>query len=245
MSLPKNSKKYSKKTRRTFRKKKSTALTRATNRGTMVYRGQPGIADRALLKLRYRDNYTLSSSTVPFVQRAWRLNSIYDPDFTGSGHQPLCYDQWQVFYKNYRVYKTDIIYSIVNETQRAVQMGFVIQPDDSGVSGDDASFEQPHVFTKILGGQEGQNRSVIKRTIHHPRIIGQTSIQYRSNENTYAAFGTNPNTNVFGILFCQAVDGASLPDVSVTVQMIFHVELFGRKDQALSNTDGLQDRGSD
>lgn len=214
-------------------------MTRMRNPGTMVYKGQPGIADRALIKLRYRDNYTLTTAGPgAFVQRAWRLNSIYDPDFTGTGHQPLCYDQWQVFYKNYRVYKTEVTYSLANEENEAVQIGFVVQPDDSGVSGDDASFEQPHVYSKILGSEQGQNRAIIKRTIHHPRIIGQTSLQYKANENTYSAFGTNPNTSVFGVLFANSIDNSTLPNVAVNVTMVFHVELFGRKEQALSNTDG-------
>jgi len=226
--------------RKPYRKSK---ITRMVGRGTMVYKGQPGIADRALIKLRYRDNYILTA-TQPntFAQRVWRLNSIYDPDYTGTGHQPLCYDQWQVFYKNYRVYKTDVIISLCNEETNAVQVGFVTQPDDTAITADDSAFEQPHVYSRILGAESGQNRAIIKRTIHHPRMIGQTSQQFKSNENTYAAFGVNPNTNVFGILFADSIDNSMTPNVSVNVQLIFHVELFGRKEQALSNTNGAVDR---
>lgn len=212
------------------------------NRGVMVYKGQPGIADRALIKLKYRDNYTLTTAIGGFAQRAWRLNSIYDPDFTGTGHQPLCYDQWQVFYKNYRVYKVDLTISLANQEDEGTQVGFVIQPDDSAVTADDSAFEQPHVYSKVLGGAAGQNRSIIKRTIHMPRMIGQTSTQYRSNENTYAAFGVNPNTNVFGVLMASTIDGITVPNVAVNISMVFHVELFGRKEQALSNTNGAVDR---
>lgn len=231
-----------------YRKKKyirrpKMKLNRMVNRGTLVYKGQPGIADRALIKLKYRDNYTLTvAAPGVFAQRCWRLNSIYDPDFTGLGHQPLCYDQWQVFYKNYRVYRTDVVLSITNQEIEGTQLGFVVQPDDSSVTADDSSFEQPHTYTKIVAGSQGQNRTVIKRSIHHPRIIGQTSVQYRSNENTYAAFGVNPNTNVFGILMASTLDGSSVPNLAVNVQMVFHVELFGRKEQALSNTNGAVSR---
>lgn len=224
--------------RKSYRKRKTTALTRMVNRGTLVYKGQTGIADRALIKLKYRDNYVLTDTVLPDAQRTWRLNSIYDPDFTGSGHQPLGFDQWQVFYKNYRVYKTDVILSITNQESIGTQVGFVVQPDDSNVAYDDSCFEQPHVYSKILGGAAGQNRCVIKRTVHHPRIIGQTSQQYRANENTYAAFTTNPNTNVFGIIMASSLDGSTRPNININVQLIFHVELFGRKELTLSNTQG-------
>ncbi len=54
--------------------------------------------------------------TLPYVQRfaisvvsgavnfqQFRVNSAYDPDYTGTGHQPLGFDQWAQFYNHYVV----------------------------------------------------------------------------------------------------------------------------------------------
>lgn len=208
----------------------------APGRGTLRYKGQPGIADRAVIKLRYRDNYVFTAPAGNyFTQRAWLLNSIYDPDNTGIGHQPLTYDQWSLFYRSYRVFKADVTIQLANQESEAVQMGWTVQPLDNAVFASDSAFEQPHTFTKILGGINGQNRTIIKRTVYMPRMIGQTPTQYKSNEDVSAVFGFNPIHTVYGILFGESIDGITVPNVSVNMDIVFHVELFDRKEMPISD----------
>lgn len=45
--------------------------------------------------------FTATAATPNDVK--FRLNSIYDPDLTGSGHQPQSHDQWALMYNRYRV----------------------------------------------------------------------------------------------------------------------------------------------
>lgn len=52
----------------------------------------------------YTDNLTNRTGT----EVAFRLNSLYDPNFTGTGHQPLGFDQYAALYNYYRVYKVDV-----------------------------------------------------------------------------------------------------------------------------------------
>lgn len=54
------------------------------------------------IKLRYVDNYLLAPS-VNYVTRIWRVNDLYDPDYTGGGHQSLYRDQYFTIYKWGRV----------------------------------------------------------------------------------------------------------------------------------------------
>lgn len=53
-------------------------------------------------RLTFCDTKTISPSTSAAYQ-VYRLASIYDPDFTGVGHQPAFHDQWAALYKHYRV----------------------------------------------------------------------------------------------------------------------------------------------
>lgn len=43
------------------------------------------------------------TSTAGIAYNTFRSNSIYDPDYTGGGHQPRSHDQWATYYKYYRV----------------------------------------------------------------------------------------------------------------------------------------------
>lgn len=56
--------------------------------------------------LRYVDDYTLTSTTGSLASQQWIVNSLYDPDYTGVGHQPRFFDQLCASagpYQKYRV----------------------------------------------------------------------------------------------------------------------------------------------
>ncbi len=38
----------------------------------------------------------------------WNLNSLYDPDQTGTGHQPMGFDSWATLYSRYMVESADV-----------------------------------------------------------------------------------------------------------------------------------------
>ena len=62
-----------------------------------------GFAARKLVKLRYVQNFTLDATAlVPAIQQ-FRANSVYDPDKTGTGHQPSNYDKLSTIYDRYTV----------------------------------------------------------------------------------------------------------------------------------------------
>lgn len=52
--------------------------------------------------LTYVDTKTIAPDTGA-AKHVFRLNSIYDPDQDGVGHQPAFHDQWADFYSKYRV----------------------------------------------------------------------------------------------------------------------------------------------
>lgn len=71
---------------------------------------------------RYVQQVLLSAENITGLtgsEYAWRLNSLYDPDFTGVGHQPLGFDQMVLFYNNYTVYKVNMTVKIMHSTGTA------------------------------------------------------------------------------------------------------------------------------
>jgi hypothetical protein len=46
----------------------------------------------------------------------FRMNSLFDPDFTGTGGQPTDFDQWMALYTRYRVLSCHIDIDVVNVT---------------------------------------------------------------------------------------------------------------------------------
>jgi len=69
-----------------------------------------------MVKLTYADQIRLDP-TVGGVPKTYvfRANSLFDPDYSFTGHQPLYYDQYSAIYKAYKVYGSKITITGAND----------------------------------------------------------------------------------------------------------------------------------
>lgn len=102
-------------------------------------------------------------------------NSIFDPDKNPGilSNQPLGYDQWSPFYKNYIVYHSRIKVSVLNSTPNMIRM--CIRPRDRAPSVT-ASFDWcrtlPYSVTKVVDGR-GAATAHISNSISTKLFAGQ------------------------------------------------------------------------
>lgn len=52
---------------------------------------------------RYIQSNVSTAATGSLAQYQFRANSLFDPDLTGTGHQPYGFDQWKTYYATYMV----------------------------------------------------------------------------------------------------------------------------------------------
>ena len=89
------------------------AYRRKTTRGRMFKRRSNKVSrfraplgnfpNTKTVALRYVENVTLDGSASGTVVNVFRVNSIYDPNYTGAGHQPMFRDNYAAIYEQYRV----------------------------------------------------------------------------------------------------------------------------------------------
>lgn len=72
------------------------------------------------VKLTYADNFLHNVSRGFNGYRLFRMNSIYDPDYTGVGHQPLGRDLWASMYDYYAVIECHYEVHIYNAADNTV-----------------------------------------------------------------------------------------------------------------------------
>lgn len=65
-------------------------------------KGQP-IPNRYRFNLRYCQYHQLDPAATAFASNTFYVNSLYDPDYTGTGHQPMGFDQLSPLYNRYVV----------------------------------------------------------------------------------------------------------------------------------------------
>lgn len=73
-----------------------------------VPRPMPGLPKETIVEMTYVKGGSLDSTSGVIARQLFRANSIFDPDATGTGHQPLGHDQWAQLYTNYVVLSSDI-----------------------------------------------------------------------------------------------------------------------------------------
>lgn len=76
-------------------------------------RGTPQVAT---VKLNYNTALNLVTAIGGYASYTFRANSVYDPDYTGSGHQPMGFDTWASQYNHYVVLGSKITCKFVNAT---------------------------------------------------------------------------------------------------------------------------------
>ena len=65
-------------------------------------------ATKKIVKMPYCTSLGLNPGPGGVISHVFRANSIYDPDYTGVGHQPLTHDQYELFYEEYRVVRAEL-----------------------------------------------------------------------------------------------------------------------------------------
>ena len=103
---------YRRRSRRRFNRRRPTRRPRYTRNRTrkrITIRNKSTttlIAPRFITKLRYAERINIPAAAAVGLANAYlfNLNSIYDPDRTGVGHQPMGRDQLALLYHRYRVF---------------------------------------------------------------------------------------------------------------------------------------------
>lgn len=89
-----------------------------------------GLPAKVMVKHRYVDTIVLSATTGAPSAYFWSANGMYDPDITGTGHQPLYFDQYSALYNHYTVIGAKVTFRVVSAASSYSPMRVVAVVDD-------------------------------------------------------------------------------------------------------------------
>lgn len=89
----------------------------------------PVFAARTIRSLRYSDVFQLTTTAGAVATYVFAANGLYDPNVTGTGHQPMGFDQLMLFYNHYSVAKAK--FYLVATNASSVPCQIVIRQDAS------------------------------------------------------------------------------------------------------------------
>lgn len=199
----------------------------------MIARNQ-AFRPTAWQELTYCQTFGISSSAATNIlgtEQAFRLNSLYDPDLTGAGHQPYYFDQLTGQYTGYRVY--EVAWRITawspSVTTQAVAVLATSSADTYTLTGQTASYidEKPNGFYERIGDGSQPLTCVGSRKIWE--IEGISFNHWLGNPAYEATIGASPTQ--CPLLHIAVNDWASSvgsQNVSFDVRLYFKCAFFGR-----------------
>lgn len=162
----------------------------------------------------------------------FRLNSCYDPDFTGTGEQPYQYDQLTAIYTKYIVRSCRVHITFNDPTSSGMFVGWSYHTDTTNndnptgkTLGDIMSRPNFQCVPITSYGNESVSLSV-NIPVHD--IFGLSQSQYLSVTDQYgAAFNANPLSTAFLDLFILDPNSLVSPQyVRAVGRLIYDVQFF-------------------
>ncbi len=181
-----------------------------------------GFPPTLLTKLRYVDTYPLVSTSGSLAKQLFKINSIFDPDSSGVGHQPLYRDTYAAIYDYYAVVsvKATVQFQSLN-TSSGSTVGILIDDDTSTSTNANVLMEQNYGKKILLPPVNGSlsNRTLTldwdcKKILN---IDPFTSQAYRT------AQGSDPTELSTLLVWSASADGTSTGTVQAMVTLEFTV----------------------
>lgn len=212
------------------KKAKNNAYAKETNKAaSFLLLKTPGqvVPDRIMVNLSYSETVELVNALSSTAAYDFRGNSCFDPNFTGTGHQPMGFDQLAALYSTYRVISSrcDVSWFQAQSTTNGVDV-CLYPSDQTGSVTFDEALEQPYAIKGMTSGTSGMSRCRTSSFMTTKKLNGQKDIMTQSQ---YAALtSANPSDVWYWRLQAQNANQAINCDVFAQVKITYFVEFSDR-----------------
>jgi len=187
------------------------------------------IPARFITKMKYAESYVLSG--VGLRTQQMNLNSLFDPNRSGLGHQPYGFDQLcgpsgTALYNRYRVFKVDYVVVVAND-QYNIHYA-VLNSNDSSPPIGNVSEARENPRCQYACQNPGGTLKKITGSITLPSLMGRTKAQYMASDNYQAQYNASPGELAVMNIYTQGLNddvGVSMSH-TVNVLLTYHVEFF-------------------
>jgi len=140
-------------------------------------------------KMKYCDQFLVALVTGQVADQAFRANSLFDPDRTGTGHQPRGFDQLTPMYNRYRVdkVKIEVEFSAANVSYNACVA--LVNGTQAYTTLSDVGESTPSPIKSQGAGATGIKFIIFKSLAS---LNGRSELSYHTDDTTGAVNNTNP-----------------------------------------------------
>lgn len=184
------------------------------------------VPDYFTINLPYAEAARLDASAIS-DQLVYRLNSINDPNFTGSsdGHNPMGTAQWKTIYQYYRVLSSSFKFTFLNKSTETVVVGYEVRDSKAESLGALNPFmeskQTAHVMLSGTTAASGGSNTV-SMTFHYSPDSFDHHVREIDSEERWTPVDNVPNIPHFIIPRVFSFSGGSVIfNVDVMVEIIY------------------------
>lgn len=171
-----------------------------------------------------------------YTSYAFNANSLFDPNNTGFGHQPMFRDQMANEYSYYTVLRSSIVATIPPELNIALHAALWCD-DDGALPAGNYDLMETHYFRPSIKLDKRQTPLVLKGWYDAAKWNKTTQAGIMAAPDQKVASGSNPASTAlkrFNLVLIPVNGSDIIPSTPVTVQMKFYVAWREPKDHAIS-----------
>lgn len=148
----------------------------------------------------YSDKIQLTAGTagVCGTEQVWFLNSLFDPDFTGAGHQPYGFDQLTPMYNKYNVISVDIEMTIYQPSTASLALCYQVSNNsDLGLALLNPKFIVEHNTGDWVYIPNDGTATVIKKSFNIADIAGVSRAKVKNDDVYSSITGSSPSSAAY------------------------------------------------
>lgn len=200
---------------------------------SLTLRRPTGFPDRMLVPLRFFSYPTITTVAAGVAgMQVYRGNSLFDPDLTGTGVQPLGFKYWDQVYNTYAVRASKISLSAAptgTVTNAGTRIGCYSTPTSGTALASDPTALASQIGERHIHLRANPDSRVITNYNTTGQVLGLSSWQDVSmTSHLVAAVGSNPTTPWFWKVYAFAIDASSINGSDLMVEITYYVEFIGR-----------------
>lgn len=184
-------------------------------------------AQRYITKMKFSQALVLSG-TGPLSKR-YRLNSVFDPDETGTGHQPYGHDTLAQIYNRYRVISCSYVISAVDGGY--IQCSALPANDNVSPGSLTVSEIRENPRAKYIVQAPNASLKMLTGKVYLPSLVGRNKAQYMADDRYQAQVGSNPaEASILNIFVQNMADSTTIGiNANLNVTLEYTVEWFDVK----------------
>jgi len=199
---------------------------------TTVNRSLQPFPNRYICKMKYATNIATAAASGSYV---FNLNSLFDPDRTGVGHQVYGFDNLALLYNRYRVISCG--WRVINPAGNfdgGSVMTACLPNNDLSIVFTDAGEMTENPRAKYIVQNPGGPITPLKGKSYIPKLVGRTKSQYMADDRYQADVTASPIEHALLYLQTFSSNGQPLPSINLHVVLEYTVEFFDVKHVAQS-----------